>query len=485
MAISPNRIPYFTGVQNQVQHTESNDSAQIVPVNDVQDSISTSLNNISDIIEEKSQKKSNKTAFAVGLSTLLVMGGVVLINPKYSTKFAQHLNALSAKTKLQMEKNKDSFLKSNFYKATLKCLDFTNKSFTVVNNINSAKDVGFKYLCTTNKYGKDKPVRHAINAAILKITKPFHEWTTTFFDKIGRKTVNLSYKKTRKKFNNLDGIIESYRSRLTKEEAKLLDKKLSAIKKEQQFFDEVNVNSRLDKQNDIMDDLEESVKNRALNYIDTMKKSAKSKADKEARLENLKDGTTFWAEDILASRKEKVMEEANKPIGKLFGDTTGKGLYSEVENILRPKLNKNEEEALNNIIYQTEARAKKSGNIETFDYFDKKRDLILGSSPTDIVSGLTLIGLSGIAIGTADSKEDKWSKFVTMGAPAILGVATSLTLAATLVSGAKCLIAGALSGALFSKIGNIVNHKIFGNKNLDDIDETSQTTDNNNVKTSV
>ena len=107
-------------------------------------------------------------------------------------------------------------------------------------------------------------------------------------------------------------------------------------------------------------------------------------------------------------------------------------------------------------------RLRKANKSETMDYFDKKRDLVLGSAPTDIVSSLFLIGLGGLAIGRADTKEDRISKAITTGAPALLGVGTSLTLTAMLFSGVKGMLLGGLTGVVFSKIGSTVDKRIFG-----------------------
>ena len=49
---------------------------------------------------------------------------------------------------------------------------------------------------------------------------------------------------------------------------------------------------------------------------------------------------------------------------------------------------------------------RKANHSECVEYFDKKRDLMLGSAPTDVLTAVASLIASGVAIGVADTKED-------------------------------------------------------------------------------
>ena len=81
----------------------------------------------------------------------------------------------------------------------------------------------------------------------------------------------------------------------------------------------------------------------------------------------------------------------------------------------------------------------KSIDIETVQYFDKARDLKLGSAPTDVLSIIFTAGAVGYYLNKAESKDDKYSVSLKYGIPAIGAIATSLYSTARLVAGGKRL----------------------------------------------
>ncbi len=91
--------------------------------------------------------------------------------------------------------------------------------------------------------------------------------------------------------------------------------------------------------------------------------------------------------------------------------------------------------------------------METDQFFDMMRDLKLGSAPTDILTILAAIGGIGIGLSKSENKDEKYSVLLQAGIPAIGAIATSLYFSASLVSGGKSMLYGALSGLLISKAG--------------------------------
>ena len=99
----------------------------------------------------------------------------------------------------------------------------------------------------------------------------------------------------------------------------------------------------------------------------------------------------------------------------------------------------------------------KSIDTESVQYFDKVRDLVVGSAPTDVLSILGTGGVIAAGLHKAKDKDEKVSISLKYGIPAIGAVATSVYCTASLLSGSKSLIFGLLSGWAFNKIGVVVD----------------------------
>ena len=152
---------------------------------------------------------------------------------------------------------------------------------------------------------------------------------------------------------------------------------------------------------------------------------------------------------------------AKKAVDTLVGDGKGiKGKYQEAIDILSPHISKEEKTLLEDGLKKTGKRLNKANHSECVEYFDKKRDLVLGGAPTDILTGIGMIGLSGIAVGTADTKEDRLSRALTLGFPAVAGIGASMALTAMLFSGVQSMIYGSIASAGLSQIGSAAD-KVF------------------------
>ena len=205
------------------------------------------------------------------------------------------------------------------------------------------------------------------------------------------------------------------------------------------------------------------------------------------KIYNKKDGfaknkTTFWVQDILKPQKAEVEKEGAKLVEKFFGDKNQKGLYDDVVELYRKHLNADDMKVLDNGLKNACKKVKKANYSECFEYFDRKRDMVVGGAPTDIVTQLFGVGLCGWAVTRAD-KEKRLQKAFTTGLPIITGLGSSLIFSALLYSGGVGLLAGAAVGGVTTLITNYVNKNVFGNKD-DDENETSnkQLAQNNNQK---
>lgn len=111
----------------------------------------------------------------------------------------------------------------------------------------------------------------------------------------------------------------------------------------------------------------------------------------------------------------------------------------------------------------------KAINTENDKFFDKLRDLKLGSGPTDVLSVIGAIGGVGIGLTRADNSEERKSAMLKYGIPVIGGVATSLFLTVSLVSAFKALAISSISSFIVGDLGvKIDKSRKLHNKKVED-----------------
>ena len=99
----------------------------------------------------------------------------------------------------------------------------------------------------------------------------------------------------------------------------------------------------------------------------------------------------------------------------------------------------------------------KSVELEGEEFFDKMRDLKLGSAPTDILTlFLSFIALS-FGFGFAKDKDERISIMLKSGIPLMGGIASTMYATAKLVSGGKSIAFGLLSGIVLNQLGKITD----------------------------
>ena len=108
----------------------------------------------------------------------------------------------------------------------------------------------------------------------------------------------------------------------------------------------------------------------------------------------------------------------------------------------------------------------KSVNLEISEFFDKLRDLRLGSAPTDILTILISCGFISYGLGYAQNGEERASIVLKSGIPIVGAILTSLISATKLVSGGKSLALGAVSGLVLNQLGTVADkmRKTYFNK---------------------
>ena len=96
-------------------------------------------------------------------------------------------------------------------------------------------------------------------------------------------------------------------------------------------------------------------------------------------------------------------------------------------------------------------------NLETVEFFDKERDLVLGSAPTDVLTVLFSGAAISYGLGFAENKDKRTSILLKSGIPVIGAIATTIISATKLVSGTKSIIFGVISGIILNSLGNIAD----------------------------
>ena len=403
------------------------------PINTVENIVNNTVDTFVPETQDEEKKKSHKTAIRVGSTVLVLSAFVALLNPKFSSSL---INKLKTKSATAGNKAKvDNSFWGKWNKVKEKTLNGVTNTIQVLNNMNSAKDELFQKICSKTS-----------------ITRKIHKSITKGFDRISKQTIYSKYGKVNKKMNTLDEIIKQYQGRLSSDEQKLLEQKLSQIDKAQEYFERNKVQSRLNGQEGLMNNLEADVISRIKQYKNDVFESGKNK----------KDIFKFWAEEALMPERNRIEAEGNSVIDSLVGDgKTQKGAYKEIIDILSPHLKEEEKNAFEETIKKTSTLLRKANHSECVEYFDKKRDLMLGSAPTDVLTAICSLIASGIAIGVADSKEDRITRTVSGALPVIAGLGVSTALTALLYSGGKGMALGATSSVVLSGIGSAAARAIY------------------------
>lgn len=428
-----NNQPY-----SQIYFKNTSSAANIItkPIEKVETVINNTVDTFVKTSEDEEKKKSNKTAIAVGSTVLVLSGLVALLNPKFSGKLVNKLKSMSSNAETKINKNKHDVVKSKFYQASTKFLNKTVDVFQFTNTLNAAKDQGFKKLCLNVK-------------GVNKIMAKPHKAITDWFDKISKHTVTMSYKNASKKMDSLEDLIVHYKDKLPAAKQQELKLKLDEIRKTREYFSNAQTSARLDNQGKIMANLEKDFMTKFKAYIKDFKNPNINKS------EHIRKNMSYWAEDMMMPKRNQLEQDGIKVVDTLVGDGKAqKGRYQEILDILTPYVSQEEKALLETGLKKTGKKLRKANHSECVEYFDKKRDLILGGAPTDMVTAAFGLGMTGVAVGTADTKEDRISRALTVGFPAVAGIGASMALTAMLFSGVKGMLYGALASAGLSKIGS-------------------------------
>jgi len=407
--------------------------------------------------KERKKKRLKNTAIVSG-GVLGLSLAVTALNPKMSSKLVEKLRLLQFNAARQLEKSKGDFVKTKFYKITYDVINWFNRFLSWTNNVNSVKDTYYKQLCTEEKtfyniYNLERRKRLSkFDNVFRKIMKRPHELITLWGDKLAKRTVSTSYKTASKKMDNLEKLINEYSDRLPKESKEEILKKMSEIKSSRQFFSDENLAGRFKEQENMMKGLNGEIRKRWKDYRHGFTNKYVNNS------QHFNQNLSFWAQDIMQPGREQLEKAGNDAVEHLFGNNKGvKGLYREIADKITVNMNNEEKKSFEKALSKADKSLKRANENETCDYFDKKRDLVLGSAPTDILSSVIGITLGGIALASADNKDKRISRLLTGIIPTIAGLGTNIALTTMLFSGTKGMLYGILSAAILSFAGGKVD----------------------------
>lgn len=491
--------------------------------------------------EKQLGKKIAISAIGVGAGILFLMRGLPKNAYKTIDRWVENLE-----NKLYNARKKGSVGKmEEFYTFTANKLTSFMEKAKSINNAVSMKDISFEKLM-----------------AKTSVTRKIHSKITEIYEKIGRRTVNKTYDKTKTKIYGLFQKFEDSDDRiLFKNKNKSETKTINGITKTvEEWLDEIEDkktlirrtwnaafgqrarDARFLKMQEAVKNISEDVWDATLGNISNLKKrdlyetfiaeeklaGSKLKIMNEARaqrfiitrdIDDIYNSSTDIIRNIssfvdtkdrasreiirelrlklsdykkLAGPQEKAnrvklhqdingllnslsstiaenkriykyddnavrqMTENINEIGKIMGED-GKGALQEILTIYKHLLPREDYLKLKEAAIKTSRSIDDAVVKETDSFFDMKRDLKLGSAPTDILSILAAVGAIGVGLKTAENEDQQRSVLLKAGIPALGAIATSLYFSASLVSGGKAMLYGGISGLIISKCGSMLD----------------------------
>lgn len=171
------------------------------------------------------------------------------------------------------------------------------------------------------------------------------------------------------------------------------------------------------------------------------------------------------------SKDSKYSKETQESMRSMVQDIESilnnkkQGKLQETLSLLKALLPKEDYQKIRHQVNSTSEKMTKITSAEGDLYFDKLRDITLGSAFSDIVFGmLSPLATMGVLLAMDDTKEERISTTLKLGIPLIGGIATSTAFLFLLASGGKALIMSSLIGVGLNRIGTYADSKIAANR---------------------
>lgn len=403
--------------------------------------------------EKKNEHKGKKVGIIIAGASLLTAAVVFALTkglPKNTYKWLESLGQRIDKNVKQRKLRGETGPVTSFFNyMNNKMGKFIDKSRSI-NNFTSFKDLLFMKLMS-----KTAP------------TRKIHSKITEMFERLARRTVKRRYKTSEKKFGKLFDYYKNANEKILSESpdrravVQEMEKRLSSVRtKISDGFGKDARISRYSKMKKTVVGLDKRVMDTGLNGLsldETVRKNLN-------HIKNSQIHQSFIAEDLLSAQKavltnevsalkNPITEEINQMLA-VYEDYLPKKDFIKLKNKTHPAL-----KSFNNAVA-----------TENDKFFDKLRDLSLGSAPTDVLTILGSVGGVAVGLTKADNKDERISATLKYGIPIVGTLATSLAMTVGLVSGGKAMAAGLASGWVMNRIGtHIDKHRKHYNKQQEDI----------------
>ncbi len=397
---------------------------------------------------EEKEKHSHKLGITIATSAVLLGFGVLALMkgmPKGFTKKLEKLKGVLEKRLDKLSEEAKTSRMAGFYRYSLNKTEKAAEYFNSINNASAFKDILFAKLM--NK---------------TKATRKIAQKITGVFERFSRKTVLNGYENARNRFNRLyevfgaadNKIIAANPKKVVTIDGKTLtakewlmvinDKKLNMAQTFNGYFGKNAVQGRYKNAKEAMLNLEEKVWDLSFGNV---KENYKNK--------ELYD--TFLPEAILQNDKSFLQKKVNWYRDIITGSAERDGHLDEIMKIYKELLSPEDFQKMQQTAMAARNKLDRAVQLETDKFFDKLRDLQLGSAPTDFLSMVVGLATVGAGLTKAEDNDERISVSLKYGIPALSAIATSLYLGATLVSGGSALILSTLSGMLMNKVGTKVD----------------------------
>lgn len=162
-------------------------------------------------------------------------------------------------------------------------------------------------------------------------------------------------------------------------------------------------------------------------------------------------------EETVLNNQMKLRESNIKSIENLLGEQNS-GALQEMLSIYK-KIAPYElaQTKAENTVRKAVSSFDKSLQTETLEFFDKVRDLQMGSAPTDILSILASAGMIGYGLGEAADSDERKTVMLTAGIPIIGTIGTTVVCTTKLISGSLSLALGAAIGTALKCVGDVLD----------------------------
>ncbi len=398
-----------------------------------------------EISQQNKKQKKGLVGWIIGASAATLVGVTAILSIVSPKLFSKNITKLKAYFEKQADKALSNSRTKKFYTKAKDATDWTLRKFDFANTINNLKDIGYARLCRSKIFGGEKSFLVKTNRKI-----------TDFFNGIAKSTVYRTYHRTNSKYNHLIDAIKAHKNSFSTSDWAKIEKNITELQNSvNNGFSDIAIANRIREQKAIMEGLDEKVLSETKNLFARKNYSGRSIRKGASHVDkNLR----FFSQEIIAADKQrygKSVEELKKVISNQ--DEKAPGKLQELLGRLEGKLPKDEYDLILKKANEAEKSMNKAMHNETEKYFDKHRDLSLGSAPTDIVTIVGSSVIAGAVIARAKDKDERISKTLTKGIPIIGTIGTSLLLSANMVAGSKAIVYSGIAGLAISKIGGLID----------------------------